>query len=52
MTRVPAQAFREKASKDMTEGINLDEHGTRALTSRRKFLAGSVAHPRNSVLFG
>jgi cytosine/adenosine deaminase-related metal-dependent hydrolase len=43
MGRAPAQVFREKESKDMTEGIHLDENPMEALTSRRKFLAGSAA---------
>jgi hypothetical protein len=40
---VPAKVFREKESKDMTEGIHLDENPMEALASRRKFLAGSAA---------
>jgi len=43
MGRIPAQIFREKESKDMSEGTYLGEKTMGASTSRRKFLAGSAA---------
>src|SRR5215210_1878407 len=36
-------AFGAKESESMSEGTYLDEEQSRALTSRRKFLAGSAA---------
>ena len=43
MGRIPARIFREKESKDMSEGTYLGEKTMGAPTSRRKFLAGSAA---------